>query len=785
MSGQSNPGRVVLAGVAWLALSQPLRVAHAQAQSVPLGGRTATMGGAGVAEGHDIAAPLINPAGVAAVGSEVFGLSSSLYSYNSASVKNFFAPSGFSPSFGQVNVDTQTFQSSNLAAVPSGAAFFTHVGPQDVDSPGHLVLGIAALTPVAYNEQADARLHATLASTNGFIDRQTGLAQRALDLYVGPVAGLVISKHLRAGLSLLGLYRNRYLLATTTMTQSQEGGNDFASYRGSWLDQGSSFGGIAVAGVQLEVLDDLWLGASVQSPSVQIEGSEHQTRAETLFLNAPQVTAPTNLVDQSTADLRYSSIEPPRLSLGAAYDEPDHFALAADVAYVVPYPGIDDASGTSSTSETLSGSATRNIIATYDRKIDGLSRVDFAIGAEAYVAPNVALRAGFSEEFDPRALPAPSVDTVFMTRRNLTTVTGGVGLVVGPFDTTLGVAWQHASGTIDVEDLFGTTPALTANYPGYARLDLTENTFMFLLSGTVTAKEAIIDMFHQAGAAGGAMGTALGGAELAARCPKALDHSELANFDYASAFPGHEAEARALQGSLVALAGFEEFAARLESQVTDDCARVAQDLGKGGPFAGPAEACDAARQGIEAQRDLIAHGSVEITAPVCSVSLDGLSACVAKCLAPVQDMVTDVCSRATAPDGTAPGCGWKELDATSCAATCQTSALGAITCTPPGVHFTESGAHPELAALERDLPGLMRAGSALADDAPALVAQARNLVKGVQAVAHLVGSGGAQVVPAVAACVIAPALTAVPAVKNLVEDLETAASVAATVRSAR
>ena len=67
-------------------------------------------------------------------------------------------------------------------------------------------------------------------------------------------------------------------------------------------------------------------------------------------------------------------------------------------------------------------------------------------------------------------------------------------------------------------------------------------------------------MFHQAGAAGGAMGTALGGAELAARCPKALDHSELANFDYASALPGHEAEARALQGSLVALAEFEEFA---------------------------------------------------------------------------------------------------------------------------------------------------------------------------------------------------------------------------------
>ena len=67
---------------------------------------------------------------------------------------------------------------------------------------------------------------------------------------------------------------------------------------------------------------------------------------------------------------------------------------------------------------------------------------------------------------------------------------------------------------------------------------------MFLLSGTVSAKEAIIDMF-EGGGPGGSDGRGAGGAEAAVHCPKALDPSEIANFDYAWRFTVTRPSARA------------------------------------------------------------------------------------------------------------------------------------------------------------------------------------------------------------------------------------------------
>jgi hypothetical protein len=750
-------------------------VARAQARSVPMGGRTATMGGTGVAEGNDIAAPLVNPAGIAAVDGQVFGLSSSLYSYNSASVSNFFAPNGFSPAFGQVNVDTQSFSSSNLTAVPSGVGFFRHIGPGRANEPGHLVIGLAALSPVDYSNQADARLHATLDSTNGFIDRQTGLTERALDLYVGPVAGIVLSPHLRAGLSLLGLYRNRYLLATTTMTQSEQGGNDFASYRGSWLDEGSSYGAIAIAGVQYEAFPNFWAGVSVQSPSVQFEGTEHQTRAETLFLNAPPVTAPTNVINQGTADLRYREIEPPRLSLGLAYDRPQAFTLAADITYVVPYPGIDNASGTTQTAETTSGSATRNVVASYDRTVDGLSRVDFSVGAEVYVTPNIAIRGGFSEAFDPRAVPALGANTVFTTRRNLTTATAGVGLVVGPFDTTLGAAWQHASGSIDVEDLFGTAPSASANYPGYARLDLTENTFMLLLSGNVTEKEAIEQIEGRLKEVGG-MAEAI---KALSECPKTLDAAAIDGFDYTTAFPRHEEDAKSIKASLIVLAKMKAFAERVEAQLTSGCEDLAHALGSTEHFANPRDACGDVVAAIGNVRDRlgVARWRVDASPAECTVSTQAVTECLTNCSESAAKNAASVCS------ANVERCKVQDLDvggAASCAGSCELRALENVDCKDP-VALASLGASalPEIATLAQRLPTLLHLLGSLPNDASIVVARARELVAGATAAMRLAGDGGPEALAEVTACVGVPAASALPGLKDLAESLRSAAAVVA------
>ena len=749
-----------------------------QARSLPIGGRAATMGGTGVAEGHDIAAPLLNPAGIAAVDSQVFGLSSSLYSYNSGNVSGFFAPNGFAPAFGQVTIDSQTYGSSNIEAVPSGVAVFQHVGPAAVETAGHLVLGLAALSPIDSNQQADARLHATLQSTNGFIDRQTGLNERALDIYVGPVAGLTVTPRLRVGVSLLGLYRNRYLLATTTMTQSQQGGNDFASYRGSWLDEGTSVGGIAVGGLQFQALDDVWLGASFQSPSVQVAGNEHQTRAETLFLNAPPVTTATNAISQNTADLRYTSIEPPRLSLGVAYERPGAMTLAGDVTYVIPYPGIDSASGISQTSETISGSATRSIVASYNRTVDGLSRLNFSVGAEVYVTPNIPLRAGFSEAFDSRGLPPPGAETAFTTRRNLSTVTTGLGLVLGPFDTTIGAAWQHATGTIDVEDLFGTAPSVGGNYPGYARLALTENTFMLLLSGTVSQKEAV----KQLGQWFSGVSDLVSAAASAVRCPKTLDATAIATFDYEGAFQGHEDDAKKIRPFLSALADLVALSTRVEAQVTTECSGLGQALGLPGAFEGPADACGAAARGVAQVRARFAPADwgLELVAPSCSLSLDGVAACLGSC----GESGATLCKSASATthEGVVPvRCSVHDFHltgATSCAANCEKAALDAVQCTAPRVHFAVDSASPELVAIESHLPGLMSAAASLPGDAAEVLARAKELVAGVQSTARLLGDGPEAMTTA-AACVVVPAVGAFSVVDGLTRALDASASVVA------
>jgi hypothetical protein len=48
-------------------------------QNLPLGGRTASMGGAGMAFGRDSAMPYLNPAGLARIPHHTFSLSANLY----------------------------------------------------------------------------------------------------------------------------------------------------------------------------------------------------------------------------------------------------------------------------------------------------------------------------------------------------------------------------------------------------------------------------------------------------------------------------------------------------------------------------------------------------------------------------------------------------------------------------------------------------------------------------------------------------------------------------------
>ncbi|MBN2715794.1 MAG: hypothetical protein JXX14_08060, partial [Deltaproteobacteria bacterium] len=71
--------------VGFIMCASPL--AHA---NLPLGGKTASMGGAGTAAGKDSAMPLINPAGFSQVPHHTLSLSASLYRFEQITVDDFF-----------------------------------------------------------------------------------------------------------------------------------------------------------------------------------------------------------------------------------------------------------------------------------------------------------------------------------------------------------------------------------------------------------------------------------------------------------------------------------------------------------------------------------------------------------------------------------------------------------------------------------------------------------------------------------------------------------------------
>ena len=92
-------------------------------RDVPLGGRTAAMGGVAQASGSDGAMPLLNPAGLAAAPKELLSISATAYGYWQSSADKYFTPDGLDPALGDVRPreDQPTF--SKLSIIPTTLSY--------------------------------------------------------------------------------------------------------------------------------------------------------------------------------------------------------------------------------------------------------------------------------------------------------------------------------------------------------------------------------------------------------------------------------------------------------------------------------------------------------------------------------------------------------------------------------------------------------------------------------------------------------------------------------------
>lgn len=183
-AGSRAGPRVVGAAVVVTVLGTGREVLAQNARFVPIGGRTATMGGAGTAAGNDSAMPYLNPAGLAGIPQDIFALSATVYGHTRRSFDGVFYPNGTEPGLGPVVVEKEEFSTSGVFELPSSVMYLENLSPADAVV-AHRV-AIALLIPEATRFDLIGAFEASYPEMAGFASESLSITTRSTTYYLGP-----------------------------------------------------------------------------------------------------------------------------------------------------------------------------------------------------------------------------------------------------------------------------------------------------------------------------------------------------------------------------------------------------------------------------------------------------------------------------------------------------------------------------------------------------------------------------------------------------------------------
>src|SRR5271165_1742763 len=103
--------------------------AQANYRSAPIGGRSALMGGTGVALGRDGAAPFLNPATIIHIDDSGVAFSVNFYTVQWSTLFGFHQPGAVDRTkYGDLSLPDDTFNESRADALPSTLCLFLTIG---------------------------------------------------------------------------------------------------------------------------------------------------------------------------------------------------------------------------------------------------------------------------------------------------------------------------------------------------------------------------------------------------------------------------------------------------------------------------------------------------------------------------------------------------------------------------------------------------------------------------------------------------------------------------------
>ncbi len=468
----------------------------AAAQAIPFGGRTAAMGGTGIARGDDSAMPVLNPSGLALVSSSTLSLSASLYAFHHVSIPHFNADTDtLDDGFRTIEVSRQGIESNTVETLPSSLAYIYHVGGEH-----HQVLAASVTIPRStsrrFVQNLDLAAQDPSGGTGQVIRDQLTFVENFGQYVLGFSYARTLSEKLRVGGTLGVVYTSSLITQQSTRLSVPATATQFNFINDSLTRESSSLDLDGIFGAQLDLSDSLSVGAVFHTPALHVHGnwdfSQDENRSD------PSGTSTLRKVRESGDSI---DAPPMKIGVGAGYRKSDCWSIAVDVTGSVAIKNDRRIKADHTESSVTSGKSPTVTSSVLDAERKREHRVNGSVGGEIRVGDETWIRMG---AFTDLSLdPAVGQNKNLGNQLNRSEVlsfpfhrfggTFGLGTITGPVDSTIGIAASYAQGdTVRLDPIRSATPMGfgTALEKTPARVF----DFMFFVTGTVDLKKAASGM---------------------------------------------------------------------------------------------------------------------------------------------------------------------------------------------------------------------------------------------------------------------------------------------------
>lgn len=397
-------------------LCAPLALGQsANYENVVFGGRTSGMAGASIALSDEPSAAFYNPAGLALLDDEVFGISVQAYGGRGLYIDGFL----------QVGDQSRPLSSMTFGAFPSSMAYSFPL--QSVGSLRH-AMALSIVSPV----------HQKYSYSQTLEDDGTSLSAAASLRENEYLGGLSYSLNVgRLSLGFTG-YAEYASLAFENLLVSQ--GDDLGSLSRTRQTSGTHLGLTGIAGAHVQINSNWSVGLRARLPNLRVQSSSLHAFAEAESSDGA-IDEEHRAVGGLAGDMRYP--HPLGLAFGLgfqsrrirfAFDAKAYLPLKGHALFDAPLQAAMPPARTSSWDPDLRVPKSRLV-------------VNIATGAEVYAVEGISLLFGLSSDTSARPKGALS-ETGLTSSMSFINVSSGIRLQSGANAFTFAFVARHGSGTV-------------------------------------------------------------------------------------------------------------------------------------------------------------------------------------------------------------------------------------------------------------------------------------------------------------------------------------------------